>query len=443
VELTRMEAAPGPDHRSVKLCLKPGEVISDDWRGFGCQGDLFFWMQRTIAQGLNDEDRKLVRDRVLAMRPKLVRLCVTHKDWECERGKRTPDSEAIRDLRETLAIYKESGADVHLTEWGQTLAPWCRAENQLPHPDQRRAFTDSWAALVKYLREDCGFTNIRYVTLYNEPNQLDWEGYSAVYRALDASLRAAGIRNDLEVVGPDEACENLLMPRAVAELDDVIDCYDAHNYTSNVGREFAHWVRARIELMPPRKRFMITEFGMLDGMDTWFTPHNHEYGYGIFLADSAIVSCNEGAAGMMMWCLMDTDYGKRMKWGLWRFRDENWEPRPGFYAWSLITRYTELGSTVHRVVSDSPTVVATAFRAPDKGPWTLMVVNRAEMERPLTISGLPTGSSWNEFVYTEKAIPTTNRAMIRSTATPSVTADGAMVRSLPPRSFVLWHETRP
>ena len=161
------------------------------------------------------------------------------------------------------------------------------------------------------------------------------------------------------------------------------------------------------------------------------------------LADFAITVLRERCAGALMWCLMDTNYdATRMKWGLWRFRDEKWEPRPGFYAWSLITRYTELGSTVHRLASDSPSVVAVAFRAPSKGSWTLMAVNRSDSARPLTVSGLPAGSRWQEFVYSEKTVPTPDREMIPSSATPAADADGVVVRSLPPRSFALWHEAR-
>lgn len=449
VELTRIETAPGRDHTSVKLTLHPDEVISDHWQGFGAQGDLFLRLQRTIVQGVNDEDRALVHRRILAMRPKLVRLACNLCDWEAERGKHTPDSEGLVDLRETLAVYKQAGAEIQITEWGYHLPEWSRAEQQIPHPDERRAFTDSWASLLKYLRHDCGFTHIRYITLYNEPNRLSWEGYSDVYRALDASLKAAGIRGEIAIVGPDEACENLLMSRAVKELDDFIDYYDAHCYNANTGRESAYWIRPRIELMPAvknggipsRKRFLITEFGMLDQMNTWFNPHNSEYDYGIFLADCAIVGCNEGVSGMAMWCLMDTDYGQRMKWGMWRFRDENWEPRPGFYSWSLITRYTELESTVNRLESNSVTVSSVALRAPD-GAWTLMAVNRSPAARPLRVAGLPAGSKWEQFVYSEKTVPTSDREMIKSSGTIAADGDGRVDASLPPKSFVLWHEVR-
>lgn len=449
-ELVRVYAAPKPDKAQVKLILKPNETITDHWQGFGCQGDLFLYSDRTIKQGLNDDDRRLIRKRIEAMRPKFIRLAVNITDWENERGKITPDNEAMTDLKHTLAIYKRVGADVQLTEWGYGPPSWCRPIGQVPHPDERRSFTDSWASLLKYLRSDCGFTNVRYVTLYNEPNTIPWEDISGIYRALDASLKAAGLREDVKIIGPDEACENQLLPLAIRDLDSVIDYYDAHNYTGDSGREFGLWTGTRVSLMPKtqapgmtpaRKRFLVTEFGMHDGMDTFFTPHNGEYGYGLFLADSSIVACNEGVSAMSMWCIGDTDYGRRMKWGLWKFRDEGWEPRPGFYAWTLITRYTELGSTVHRLASDSFNAPAVAFRAPKDGLWTLMVVNRLDTERPVTISGLPANSDWEPFVYSEGTVPTPDREMIHAGAPLHTDGRGTMKTMLPPKSFVLWHET--
>lgn len=448
-ELVRLHDAPKPESPSVRLTLKPNEIISRDWRGFGCQGEILLYLDRSIRQGVNDDDRRLIKQRIRAMRPKYIRLTVRLSDWEPELGMRTPNSDAMRDMKATIALYKEVGADVQLTEWGHALPDWCRPNGRLPHQDMRRAFTDSWASLLKYLRNDCRLTNVRYVTMHNEPNGMPWEDYRTICRSLDASLKAAGIRRDVQVIGPDEACENLLLPMAVRDLDDVLDCYDAHGYTANTGPEFGLWLESKIDLMrglagskhvSARKPFLVTEFGMADGMDTWRTPHNDEYRYGLFLADSAIVSCNLGVSGMAMYCISDYDCGTKMQWGLWKSKDENWEPRPGFYAWSLITRYTELGSTVHPLSGDASSIPAVAFRAPKDGIWTLMAVNRGRSTRPLAISALPPNSRWSPFIYSEESIPTPDRGMLLPRPTQTADSRGTLRASLPPNAFVLWHE---
>jgi hypothetical protein len=446
---------PVPAQPRATLTLQPKKVISDHWQGFGFQGDLFLHRPEYIPQGLTDQDRELVINRVRAMRPQIVRLMFQEGYWEAERGKRTPDSEGMKDLRESLAIYKEIGADVHLTEWGFTPPAWARPNGIVPHPEETRAYADSFVAAIKYLRDECGFTNIRYVTMANEPNgsAYPFEAYVRLYRALDQSLKDAGLRKDVAILGPDEANMYDWLPRAIAELDEVIDDYDAHNYTANNGPEFARWVTPRVMdmpkvntpgLNPPRKRLMITEFGMQDEMTTFAAPFNYRYDYGIFLADSAIVGATEGASAMLMWCLMDTNYGtSRMKWGLWRFQDENWEPRPGFYAWSLITRYTERDSTIHPVTSDASDASAVAFHAPNNGPWTILAISRRKTARAFTLNGLPPNSRWVPYTYSDTTVPTADRGMIRAGKELRADAKGILTGRLPRYSFVLWRQQPP
>ena len=450
-ELVLLRPAPAPESMAVRLVLEPDTIRSSDWRGFGCQGEILLHLQRSLQQGYTEADRRLIEERIRAMRPQFIRLTVRLSDWEPQPGQRTPDNDTLRDLKATIALYQEVGADVQLTEWGHALPDWCRPSGRLPHPEMRGAFAASWAALLRHLRQDCDLTNVRYVTMHNEPNGLPWNDYRAICRSLDAALTAAGIRRDVQVIGPDESGENLLLPLAIRDLDNVIDCYDAHGYTANTGAEFALWVEAHTSLLPalaePRpgkthKPFLITEFGMADGMDTWQTPHNHEVGYGLFLADAAIGACNLGVSGLAMYCIGDYDCGTKMKWGLWRGRDENWEPRPGFYAWSLITRTTELGSTVHPLSSDATSVPAVAFRAPHNGPWTLMAVNRLASPRPLSISGLPPGSTWAPFVYSAASVPTPDRGLIAPGAPLSATAQGVLTTGLAANAFAVWQERR-
>lgn len=445
---------PQPQPLNVSFALQPRKLITDDWQGFGCQADLFLDMRWTASDGITDADRALIRDRIKEMRPQIVRLMFQTKEWEPERGKQMKDSDIMRDLRNTIAIYKSVGADVMLTEWGFGFPTWMNSNGRVPGPDRRQEMTDSLVAAVKYLRDDCGLDNIRYVNVWNEPNYggITWEDYAACCRCLDKSLKNAGLREVVAILGPDETSDLDWTVKSAAELDDVIDCYDVHNYTSNTGVHFASWVAPRIEAMPkvkasrrqpPRKRLMITEFGMQEGMSTFESKRNGDYDYGVFLADCAIEAAKAGASALMSWCLMDTNYGSsRMKWGLWRYKDQNWEPRPGFYAWSLITRYTERGSTIHSITSDVTDAAAVAFRAPKSGPWTLLVVNRRSEQRPFELTGLPASSRWELFVYSVQTAPTPDRHMIRSSGVESAGPDGRLHGTLPARSFLLWRQVR-
>ncbi|MBC7287803.1 MAG: hypothetical protein H5T86_07115, partial [Armatimonadetes bacterium] len=186
-----------------------------------------------------------------------------------------------------------------------------------------------------------------------------------------------------------------------------------------------------------RKALMICEFGMNRGASTYATPENSKYHYGLFLADAAATAASLGVRGMMMWCLTDTWYGPhKMLWGLWRYKDEGWEPRPGYYAWSLITTQTRRGSSVHAVDLQGGAASATAFRAPD-GRWTLFLINRARIERRVTLRRLPASSKWAPYLYCEAAVPTPDRGFIKPGPTLTATRKGELTLTMPPRSFLL------
>ena len=88
------------------------------------------------------------------MRPQFIRLTVRLSDWEPELGRTTPDNDTLKDLKATISLYKEVGADVQLTEWGHALPDWCRSTG--PSPPRHAPFTSSWAALLRHLRRTAG-----------------------------------------------------------------------------------------------------------------------------------------------------------------------------------------------------------------------------------------------------------------------------------------------
>ena len=138
---------------------------------------------------------------------------------------------------------------------------------------------------------------------------------------------------------------------------------------------------------------------------------------------------------------MDTYYDdtNRQHWGLWRYEDEAWEPRPGFYAWSLITRYTRPGSRVVQVQSDppAPSLRSVALISP-KGELTVLMVNR--YARPMTVNldfGLGGSSAFRVYRYSREAIPTPDRGMIGPSEVLCGEPDSATRLRLEPESFAL------
>ena len=63
----------------------------------------------------------------------------------------------------------------------------------------------TFADVLEELVEATGYTNVRWVTVANEPNStgLTMAEYEALYRALDAELVARGLRDQIRLMGGD------------------------------------------------------------------------------------------------------------------------------------------------------------------------------------------------------------------------------------------------
>ena len=183
------------------------------------------------------------------------------------------------------------------------------------------------------------------------------------------------------------------------------------------------------------------------GSATAYTnTENEKYEYGLFLADFAITALREGASAALTWCLGDVYYSDldihRQRWGLWHYKDEGWEPRPGFYSWSLVTRYTRPGSRVLAVTSspEAPDIRAVALVSPE-GKLTVLVVNRYARAIQATVSpALDRPLSLHRYEYRKDAIPTPDRGMISASGVTTAPAGGTLQLPLPAEAFVVLTE---
>jgi hypothetical protein len=129
-----------------------------------------------------------------------------------------------------------------------------------------------------------------------------------------------------------------------------------------------------------------------------------------------------------------------MKWGLWRFKDEGWQPRPGFYAWSLLTRYTVRGSDVLalRVEGDrGPAVAAVALRAPGARQPTLLLAHRSPRDLTTELETGQPHAVWTRFVYDRQAVPTPDQGLIPPQDQVGADARGILAISLSAESFTV------
>ncbi len=481
-----MQAAPAEYGAAHPLSMHMDEqaIACSPFLGFGFHGDFFLTRSCNAERGVAERDLELIFRRVEEMRPKLIRTFFNYKWWEPEEGKQTPDSEEMRDYVKWCRFLQSIGASVLLTPWGENFAysewmlpskgfeerfqgggekevsisSWSMAP-KLPIPEKRDATVRSLVDLVKYLRVDEGLDNVRYLCFMNEPDNdaqrpVPAEEYMRLTRLLDTELRAQGLREGVMLLGPDDSGGPLdsVDPwfEATISLDkELFDATSSHTYVHKPEDlpklpGFIQSRQAVLDKLQIQRPLMITEFGY--GGSTFQNLENHKYEYGLYLPDFGITAVEAGATAALAWCMFDTYYDResrdtehKQEYGMWRWLDEGWKPRPGFYSWSLLTRYTQPGSNVYKVAIEpaNDSIKAVLFVTPE-GRVTLPMVNRSEQPFAVNLtSGLTHPVALRLYPFTPETIPTGTDEMLGAREVIVVNPGQTTTLELPGRSFFL------
>ncbi|MHB8972973.1 MAG: hypothetical protein ACYC3X_01410 [Pirellulaceae bacterium] len=162
------------------------------------------------------------------------------------------------------------------------------------------------------------------------------------------------------------------------------------------------------------------------------------------MGDFAIAILNARASAALTWCLFDQYYDNThcQRYGLWKFKDDDWQPRPAYYSWSLINRYTAANSSV---VAVQMTPVCESLRAAallsPAGQLTILVVNRYDRELQVTLqAGQPRPVSLQVYRYTQDALRTATGQVFRASSELQIAANGSTNLTMPAQSFALLTE---
>lgn len=472
-ELVKVSDADAFDGTQVILRVKPDQVLTAEFLGFGCEGDNFLDAPFNASRGVTAADRQLVRDRVAAMRPKIMRLLFDYKWWEPTRGGQGGDNAVLQGLVDWISFLESIDCDVLIHPWGDQFAysPWMLPDNdphwwqhrdsRLPIPSAREAMVHSLADFICYLRHAKKLANVRYVCLMNEPEN-DFrrptppDEYIRLTRLLAQCLKERGLDREVLLLGPDDCTAqyngtSLWWRQTVPGTIDVLGGFSSHTYKHRDTRMLRAWIEDRLlharQLDPdgPVRPLLVTEFGYT-GLEsgTFDNPENNTYEYGLFMGDFAIETLNARASGALMWCLFDQYYDAThcQHYGLWEFKDRDWRPRPAFYSWSLINRYSEKGSRVVAVeITPQAQQLRGAALVSPAGNLTLMLVNRYDRDMQVELhAGLPRSATLRVYRYTPATISAGNADSIPASGELSIASDTSARVLLPAQSFALLTE---
>jgi hypothetical protein len=328
----------------------------------------------------------------------------------------TPD--LLASFIETIERVQEAGAVINVT--------WQSGSTSIESNMSR------FAGVLEDLIENRGVTNLRWVTLLNEPNStmLPLSTYEQMYRVLDRHLVAAGIRNQVRFMGGDLVRDRQreYFQYMAANMNDILDAYSVHIYWDfwnpgffNTRLEDVRKIDQEELPAGARKPIYVTEYGVrgirnfesspqLPLPGAWHdrTPmaqtNISAFQAGWFNVSSARL----GYPGTVIWDLLPGKYNAtyREEWSLLGPAPD-FQPRPGYFLLRLFTATTEPGWRIVGVDGDSGGKVLTAYDG--AGGTTVVGLDSAGNQlndgsgqpSTYTVSGLPSLTTFKLVVWNQ------------------------------------------
>jgi len=377
-------------------------VVTDSLIGFGFEDDGWFYNNENASHGVTESDAVVREERIAWMDPDWVRMFFWYHDWNPSEDWETFTfgSENMESHYRTLDLYQRIGAKVNVTsvEWGMT-APYADLE----------PVANAIGALLEHLIVTKGYSCIQYWTLSNEPNLAfpsqgnDFDGFVSIHQLVRQTFAARGLA--VKIVGSDDAQDASWFSDCVsnASYHATVDLYASHRYFPDGSQWLIpYFYGDRLPLLAarsPRRPFVVGEYGFQDNRSTHLVnPLMEEYPYAVWAMDFCIQGLNLGMSGASIWCLHEVYYPGNgfMNYGLWNYKDRDWEVRPVYHAVASLCRHTEPGEAVLGCDSSHP-----AYAKGTVVGDTLFWVNPSTTAVDVRLSGFRTDEVR---IYTERSL---------------------------------------
>ena len=458
--------------------------------GLGVQLDPHFISQNvTRNDGATLEDwNDIVVRRVGMMGVQRLRVMLLPHWWEPVNDNPDPavanpdgftfDTPEMRSVYAVLDLAQSIGADVTLVIWGCPASCSFVEEgvpvqgqrhflcnkngtNWVTAPENDEEFAESFSVVVKHLIEDKGYTCIREVTPFNEPdgNVCEPDQYIRIVKAMDARFRKDGIRDKVKFNLSDNTdVRRFFLKECADNLADYADMFNSHTYMCgyNSPNTYARkWEQANVNVVKSTgKPHIVGEFGSNLCIDATRQQDINKYDRGMLMVRNCLNFLNSGASGASYWSLIDqfynrdAPYDQMQQLGLWRYKksvyqpkdidnfETDYQPRPQYYAYSLLTRFVRKGDTVYPLDLRNEFAAGSAFLS-QEGAWTYVFSNSTSESLDFNLFNVNAASlgGCEIYAYTESSLPEDD-SMIASSGTLAASGDHYKV-TLPARSVLV------
>jgi hypothetical protein len=378
-------ADPGDDNSgralvdATQFSVDGGNVLLSSLVGYGGQ-----WNHSLFMQSLNPNvppGAPALVEKLETLEPQIVRIFFPIAAFTVP--------ERLSSFIQVIELAQQSGAVINVT--------WQSNSSNIELNMSR--FANVLADLV----QNRGITNLRWVTLLNEPNltNVPLATYERMYRVLDGFLVTAGVRDQIRFMGGDlvQNRQREYFQYMAAHMTDVLDAYSVHIY-------WDYWdtpkLQSRLEdvrtidrdELPPaaRKPIYVMEFGVR-GIDPDGLAGPLRADPGLWAPDRTPMAQTNISAFQMGWF---NAYAARLGYpatSVWDVFKATYDPsavnqdyssigpapdfklRPSYFLLRLFTATTEPGWRIVGLDGDAGAKLLTAYNSPD-GMLTVIGLDR-------------------------------------------------------------------
>ena len=418
----------------------------------------FFSQNVTRNDGAREADWQYVVERVKKMELRKFRVMVLPQWYEPENDNGDPfatdinrftfDSPEMQSLYKVLDLAQEQGMEVCIVVWGcpvyvSLLDPAYSHVKTcfMADPEKRDVWItgptdyDEWAenfsTLIKYLIEDRNYNCVKEITPMNEPDGgplLTSTEYIKMAKVLDARFKKDGIRQKVRFNLSDNTDTRTFYLEDCAEnLPEVADIFNSHTYIFGYDTPndvIYNWEKNNVEIAARAgKKHLVGEFGSNQCVGATRQRDIDLYARGVLMTRLVLNFLNAGASGVSYWSLIDqyygrdADYQQMQQLGLWKYLKEaykgdssyatiqkDYEVRPQYYAYSLLTRFLKPGSDIYPIDFDDDFAIGSAFKDQDN-KWTYVFANATESPKLLAVNNTSAKRLFYLYRYEENNLP--------------------------------------
>ncbi|MBQ7374326.1 MAG: hypothetical protein IJW64_07205 [Clostridia bacterium] len=338
---------------------------------------------------------------------------------------------------------------------------WVTAPKKTATFDGYAEYAENISITLKYLTEVKGYTCIYGFSVIAEMFMLDdgqgnaiisYDAYADCCKVVDERLEKDGLRDKFKFIGTSNQGHNLnYFVEEQEKTKDYFDIMGTGNYNWDYNDPIESAENYFADVLD-----IVHDFGKEGWYVAEFCQGKHfldavnktdidDYTAGMYISRFVLAALNQGVTAFNHYILGDTYFTNSYvhTMGLWQYRDKDWKAHPEYYFFGLITKYSDIGSTVYPVErnpkkSRTDDIIISALKLPDGG-WTYYISNKAGEAKRIAIvnqnAGAPT--KLNAYKITESAIPEDRACVLPAKYTEINCANQVTYVTVPACGFVV------